>query len=60
MDALAKKLGLKTDPTIFFISAGIMVLFLVALLIAPGPIGEAFGRGGNGSLLTLAGSLFSG
>ncbi|MBT2786429.1 MULTISPECIES: BCCT family transporter [unclassified Halomonas] len=45
MDALARKLGLKTDPTIFFTSAGIMILFLVALLIAPGPIGEAFGAG---------------
>lgn len=45
MDALARKLGLKTDPTIFFTSAGIMILFLVALLIAPGAIGEAFGAG---------------
>ncbi|TVP51253.1 MAG: BCCT family transporter [Halomonas sp.] len=45
MDALARRLGLKTDPTIFFTSAGIMILFLVALLIAPGPIGEAFGAG---------------
>lgn len=45
MDALARKLGLRTDPTIFFTSAGIMILFLVALLIAPGPIGEAFGAG---------------
>ncbi|WP_249977482.1 BCCT family transporter [Vreelandella olivaria] len=45
MDALARKLGLKTDPIIFFTSAGIMVLFLVALLVMPGPIGEAFGAG---------------
>ncbi|HDZ47681.1 hypothetical protein LCGC14_0108230 [marine sediment metagenome] len=45
MDALARKLGLKTDPTIFFTSAGIMVVFLVALLIAPDPIGDAFGAG---------------
>ncbi|MBS9403586.1 BCCT family transporter [Halomonas sp. TRM85114] len=45
MDSLARKLGLKTDPTIFFTSAGIMILFLAALLIAPGPIGEAFGAG---------------
>lgn len=45
MDAFARKLGLKTDPVIFFTSAGIMILFLVVLLIAPGPIGEAFGAG---------------
>ncbi|OJA04552.1 BCCT family transporter [Halomonas sp. QHL1] len=45
MDALARKLGLKTDPVIFFTSAGIMVVFLVVLLIAPGPIGAAFGAG---------------
>lgn len=45
MEALARKLGLKTDPTIFFTSAGIMILFLVVLLIAPEAIGEAFGTG---------------
>ncbi|WP_148863845.1 BCCT family transporter [Marinobacter fonticola] len=45
MEQLARKLGLRTDPTIFFVSAGIMVVFLVALLVAPGPIGEAFGAG---------------
>lgn len=45
MQELARKLGLRVDPTIFFVSAGIMVAFLVALLIAPGPIGDAFGAG---------------
>ena len=45
MDALAKKLGLKTDPIIFFTSAGIMILFLIVLLIAPEAIGNAFGAG---------------
>lgn len=45
MEALAKKLGLRTNPTIFFTSAGIMVAFLLALLVAPGPIGDAFGAG---------------
>lgn len=45
LNNLARTLGLRTDATIFFTSAGIMVLFLVALLIAPGPIGEAFGAG---------------
>lgn len=45
LNNLARTLGLRTDATIFFTSASIMVLFLVALLIAPGPIGEAFGAG---------------
>ena len=45
LNNLANKLGLRTDPTIFFTSAGIMVLFLVALLIAPNAIGSAFGTG---------------
>ncbi|RJS94853.1 BCCT family transporter [Salinisphaera sp. Q1T1-3] len=45
MEQLARRLGLRTDPTIFFISAAIMVVFLIALLIAPGPIGDAFGAG---------------
>ncbi|RUR35997.1 BCCT family transporter [Vreelandella populi] len=45
LNTLARRLGLRTDPTIFFTSAGIMVLFLVALLIAPDAIGNAFGAG---------------
>lgn len=45
MEELARKLGLRTNPTIFFVSAGIMVVFLIALLVAPGPIGDAFGAG---------------
>lgn len=45
MDGLARKLGLRTDPTIFFVSAGIMVVFLIALLIAPTEIEQAFGAG---------------
>ncbi|MFU1518798.1 hypothetical protein ACM25P_09895 [Vreelandella alkaliphila] len=28
MEKLAQRLGLRTDPTIFFTSAGLMVLFL--------------------------------
>ncbi|MBS1302787.1 BCCT family transporter [Loktanella sp. SALINAS62] len=42
MHALAKRLGLRTDPVIFFIAAGLMVFFVAALAIAPGPIGAAF------------------
>jgi len=45
VETLARKLGLKTDPIIFFVSAGIMVAFLVALLIAPEAIEQAFGAG---------------
>ena len=28
MEKLAQRLGLRTDPTIFFVSAGLMLLFL--------------------------------
>lgn len=45
MDALARRLGLRTNPHIFFWSAGLMVLILLLLLIFPGPIGEVFGAG---------------
>ncbi len=45
MNALARRLGLRTDPHIFFWSAGLMMLILVLLLAFPGPIGEAFGQG---------------
>ncbi|MFC7405949.1 BCCT family transporter [Georgenia alba] len=43
LESLAQRLGLRTNPTIFFVSAGLMVLFLVLLLGFPGPIGAAFG-----------------
>ena len=42
MRDLAQRLGLRTDPTIFFVSAVFMVVFVAALAIAPGPIGDAF------------------
>ncbi|SES28882.1 choline/carnitine/betaine transport [Tranquillimonas rosea] len=45
MEKLAKRLGLRTDPTIFFVSAGFMVVFVIALVVAPGPIGDAFAAG---------------
>jgi choline/glycine/proline betaine transport protein len=45
MEDFARRLGLRTDPTIFFVSAGFMVVFLLALVIAPEPIGEAFAVG---------------
>ncbi|MFD1341489.1 BCCT family transporter [Litorisediminicola beolgyonensis] len=42
MNDLARRLGLRTDPVIFFSSAAIMVLFVLALLIAPETIRAAF------------------
>ncbi|WP_099864440.1 BCCT family transporter [Pararhizobium haloflavum] len=45
MDELAHKLGLRTDPIIFFVSAAFMLVFLLALVIAPEAIGNAFEAG---------------
>ena len=45
MDELARRLGLRTEPTIFFTSAGLMVAFLIALLIAPETIRDVFADG---------------
>lgn len=45
MEHLARRLGLRTDPSIFFVSAGFMVVFLLALVVAPEPIGAAFAVG---------------
>jgi choline/glycine/proline betaine transport protein len=42
---LADKLGLKTDTTIFFWSAGLMVAFLVVLVTFPDGTGEVFTEG---------------
>lgn len=45
MEALARKLRLRTQPTIFFVSAGLMVLFLVILLLFPEQLNSTFGAG---------------
>lgn len=45
MEQLARKLGLRTDPVIFFLSAGLTLVFVLALVIAPDAIGEAFAAG---------------
>jgi choline/carnitine/betaine transport len=45
VDRLARRLGLRTDPHIFFWSAGLMVVFLVLLLSFQQPIGDAFAAG---------------
>ncbi|MBR2656532.1 MAG: BCCT family transporter [Loktanella sp.] len=45
MDKLAQKLGLRVDPTIFFFSAGLSLVFVVLLVLAPEPIGAAFADG---------------
>ena len=42
MQELANKLGLRTNPQIFFWSAGLMLFLLALLLIFPGPIGAVF------------------
>ncbi|MEH6717276.1 MAG: BCCT family transporter [Aurantimonas endophytica] len=45
MKTWAKRLGLRVDPTIFFTSAGLSLVFVLLLVIAPGPIGDAFADG---------------
>ncbi|WP_289152871.1 BCCT family transporter [uncultured Salipiger sp.] len=45
MEQLARRLGLRTDPTIFFISAGFMIVFVIALVLFPDAIGDAFAAG---------------
>lgn len=45
MEALARRLGLRTHANIFFWSAGLMVVFLVVLLLFPESIGGAFTKG---------------
>lgn len=45
LDRLATKLGLRTNPTIFFTSAGLMVVFLILLLLYPGQTNEVFTQG---------------
>ena len=42
MQALATRLGLRTDPAIFFISAGLTLVFVLLLVVIPGPIGDFF------------------
>lgn len=45
MQKLANRLGLRADPTIFFVSAGLSLIFVLLLVAAPGPIGSAFVTG---------------
>jgi choline/glycine/proline betaine transport protein len=45
VEELARRLGLRTSPHIFFWSAGLMVLFLALLLLFPVPIGTGFSAG---------------
>src|SRR5690606_6534574 len=45
MEDLARRLGLRTNPTIFFVSAGRMVIFLILLLAFPGPLGTVSADG---------------
>jgi choline/glycine/proline betaine transport protein len=45
LEKLANRLGLRTNPNIFFWSAGLMVLFLVLLVLFPDGTGNVFDRG---------------
>lgn len=42
MERLAQRLGLKTNPQIFFWSAGLMVLFLILVLVFQEPVARIF------------------
>ena len=42
LERLAERLGLRTNPTIFFVSAGLMVLILIVLLLYPGQTNAVF------------------
>nr|WP_245216400.1 BCCT family transporter [Sagittula salina] len=54
---MAEKLRLRTDPTIFFASAGFALLFALALVIAPDAIGAAF-KAGRAWIVTNLGWFF--
>lgn len=45
MDALARRLRLRTQPTIFFVSSGLMILFLIILVLFPTQLNSTFGAG---------------
>ncbi|WP_304618664.1 BCCT family transporter [Paracoccus sediminilitoris] len=45
MEKLAQRLGLRVDPTIFFVSAGLSLVFVVLLVALPDQIGGAFSAG---------------
>lgn len=45
MRSWAQRLGLRVDPSIFFISAGLSLIFVVLLVLAPEMIGDAFASG---------------
>lgn len=45
MEKFAQRLGLRVDPTIFFISAGLSLVFVVLLVALPDQIGAAFSAG---------------
>ncbi|MFD0903318.1 BCCT family transporter [Actinomadura sediminis] len=41
----ARALGMRTDGTIFFVSAGLMIVFLALVLLLPEPINDIFSAG---------------
>ena len=59
MEHLARRLGLRTDPTIFFVSAGVTIAFAIALVLFPEGIGDAFAAG-RSWIVTNLGWFFMG
>lgn len=45
LERLAGRLGLRTEPNIFFWSAGLMVAFLILLVALPDQVGTVFTQG---------------
>jgi choline/glycine/proline betaine transport protein len=45
LDSLARKLGLRTDPVIFFAAAGLMIVILLVLIAFPAGTNDVFGDG---------------
>jgi choline/glycine/proline betaine transport protein len=43
LDSLARKLGLRTDPVIFFSAAGLMIVILLVLIAFPAGTNDVFG-----------------
>jgi hypothetical protein len=57
MRSLAKRLGLRVDPTIFFTSASLSLIFVILLVVAPEAIGDVFASG-RASIVTILGWHF--
>lgn len=58
MQSWMARLGLRGDPAIFFVSAGLSLLFVILLVAMPQTIGAAFSVGRTWVVRTSAGSSF--